>query len=164
MLLGWLCADSDWDRPDSPECHTVCEGLRAGKDPLRPTSFQLSQLWSGLVLPRSQSRALSQLHLPFCCWPALLAPCNACTVSVCLTWGRWQPCFTGQEGTWRGNCGMVSVQGSCWRAAGLTLTCSGQRQVRKLIKLCTWMRLVLTPPAVLMRYCTTALGPCSTGY
>lgn len=110
MLLRRLCADSDWDRPGFHKCHAKCEGLRAGKDPLRPssalTALELASV--ALYFPRSRLRALSRLHLPFCCWAALPAPCNARMVSVCLTGGRWQPFFTGQERTWHGNCRMVS--------------------------------------------------------
>lgn len=125
------------------ECHTTCGGLRAGKDPLRPTSalITLNLASVALYFPRSQSGALSQLLLPSCCWTALLAPWIAGSVPLCVTCGRWQPFFTGQERAWHRSCTMVSVEGGCWRATGLP--CSGQGQLRKLTKLCTWIRLVL---------------------
>lgn len=139
MALCWLRLG----QPGFHECHTICGDLRAGKDPLRPTSALMALELASVALyfPRSQSGALSQLHLPFCCWTALLAPCIACAVPLCLTCGRRQPFFTGQGRTWHGSCRMVSDEGSCWRAAGLP--CSGQGQLRKLTKLCTWIRLVL---------------------
>lgn len=66
MLLRWLCADSDWDRPDFMNATQYVEVLdRSGKEPLRPIStLRALELASvALYFPRSQSRALSELLL-----------------------------------------------------------------------------------------------------
>lgn len=115
MALYWL-------RPGFHECHTICGGLRAGRAPLRPTSALVALELASVALcfPRSQSGAVSQLHVPLCCWTLHCLQCL--TVSDC---GRWQP-FIGQERAWHGSCRTVSVEGGCWRATALPCSDQGQ--------------------------------------